>query len=89
MPKFEMQKGGQPVKVWYVEDAGGGCRAFSEVLVLVCEDPEEIYTSQMPLTWESDLTCEQSGHLSWLLEMSTETDLKLTKDDQLYCFVPD
>jgi hypothetical protein len=78
---LKIQKGGQPVKVWYVEDAGGGCRAFSEVLVLVCEEPEEIYTSQMPLTWESDLTWEQMATQLVVKMMETA---KVTKDDQLY-----
>jgi len=69
------------VKVWYVEDAGGGCRAFSEVLVLVCENPEEIYTSQIPLTWEVDLTCEQ---MATQLVVKMMQAAKVTKDDQLF-----
>lgn len=69
------------MKEWYVEDAGGGCRAFSEILVLVCEDPEEIYTSQMPLTWETDLTWEQMATQLIIKMMDTA---KVTKEDRLY-----
>lgn len=47
------------MKTWYIEDAGGGCRAFSEVLVLVCEEPQMVFSSQMPLTWEESVTMEQ------------------------------
>ncbi|MDH7478515.1 MAG: hypothetical protein QHH02_00720 [Syntrophomonadaceae bacterium] len=47
------------MKTWYIEDAGGGCRAFSEVLVLVCEDPRIVLSTRIPLTWEEDLTLEQ------------------------------
>ncbi|NPV90287.1 MAG: hypothetical protein HPY50_05910 [Firmicutes bacterium] len=47
------------MKTWYIEDAGGGCRAFSEVLVLVCEEPQLVYSSQVPLTWDDGTTIEQ------------------------------
>lgn len=44
---------------WYVEDAGGGCKAFSEILVLVSEEPEEIYTARVPLTWSDKQSLEE------------------------------
>ncbi|WP_201721878.1 hypothetical protein [Desulfotomaculum copahuensis] len=47
------------MKYWYVEDAGGGCRAFSEVVVLVCEQPREIYTARVPLTWKTKESLEE------------------------------
>lgn len=47
------------MKQWYVEDAGGGCRAFSEVVVLVCEQPKEIYTARVPLTWRTSESLEE------------------------------
>ncbi|WP_031518026.1 hypothetical protein [Desulfofalx alkaliphila] len=43
------------MRTWYIEDAGGGCRAFSEVLVLVSEEPQEVYSVKLPLTWNEDI----------------------------------
>ena len=68
------------MKTWYVEDAGGGCLAFSEVLVLVCENPQEIYTARVPLTWEDDLTLEQMVS-RLVIKMMEEAGV--TKNDQL------
>ncbi|MEW5952790.1 MAG: hypothetical protein AB1815_03390 [Bacillota bacterium] len=47
------------MKQWYVEDAGGGCRAFSEIVVLVSEEPREIYWSAIPLTWSNNFSLEE------------------------------
>lgn len=47
------------MRTWYIEDAGGGCRAFSEVLVLVSEEPLEIYSATVPLTWEEKISLEE------------------------------
>lgn len=47
------------MKTWYIEDAGGGCRAFSEVLVLVCEEPRTVFSARVPLTWQENITLEQ------------------------------
>ncbi len=47
------------MRTWYIEDAGGGCRAFSEVLVLVSENPREIYTAKLPLTWDESIGLEE------------------------------
>jgi hypothetical protein len=47
------------MRQWYVEDAGGGCRAFSEVVVLVSELPREIYWSTIPLTWSNNQSLEE------------------------------
>lgn len=44
---------------WFIEDAGGGCRAFSEVLVLVCEDPYTVHSARLPLHWDEELSTEQ------------------------------
>ena len=74
------KKGGQRVKTWYVEDAGGGCRAFSEILVLVSEDPPEVYTTKIPLTWEENITIEQMAS-HFVIEMLQKA--KVTKSDQL------
>lgn len=49
------------MKLWQVEDAGGGCRAFSEVLVLVCEESGEVYTTRLPLTWEDGASLEEKA----------------------------
>jgi hypothetical protein len=56
---------------WYIEDAGGGCRAFSEVLVLVCEQPRRIYRRFLPLTWDKNITMEEMV-LQKVLEMMEE-----------------
>ncbi|WP_194174930.1 hypothetical protein [Desulfofundulus thermobenzoicus] len=47
------------MKVWFVEDAGGGCRAFSEVVVLVCENPLKKYVARVPLTWNTRESLEE------------------------------
>lgn len=49
------------LKEWHVEDAGGGCRAFSEVLVLVCEQTGEIYSCTLPLTWDDGSSMEEKA----------------------------
>jgi len=49
------------LKEWQVEDAGGGCRAFSEVLVLVCEGTSEIFTTLLPLTWDDGFSLEEKA----------------------------
>lgn len=68
------------MKTWYVEDAGGGCLAFSEVLVLVCENPQEVYIARVPLTWEDDLTLEQMAN-RLVIKMMEEAGV--SKNDQL------
>ncbi|MTI80226.1 MAG: hypothetical protein FH758_04960 [Firmicutes bacterium] len=47
------------MRTWYIEDAGGGCQAFSEVLVLVSEEPREIYSARLPLTWQEEVGMEE------------------------------
>ncbi|GAB6158062.1 hypothetical protein JCM39194_12620 [Desulfotomaculum varum] len=47
------------MKTWYVEDAGGGCRAFGEVLVLVCEETNEVYATRVPATWSNKMGWEE------------------------------
>lgn len=47
------------MKTWFIEDAGGGCRAFSEVVVLVSERPKETYTAKIPLTWSGGESLEE------------------------------
>jgi hypothetical protein len=49
------------LKEWHVEDAGGGCRAFSEVMVLVCEETREIYATALPLTWNDGSSFEEKA----------------------------
>ncbi|SFH17675.1 hypothetical protein SAMN05660649_04152 [Desulfotomaculum arcticum] len=61
------------MRSWYIEDAGGGCRAFSEVLVLVSEDPCLIYQRLMPLTWNNDITFEEMARLI-VVEMMIEAE---------------
>lgn len=58
------------MKEWHVEDAGGGCRAFSEVLVLVCEETREIYNTVLPLTWDDGCSLEEKAcaQLTGLIE---------------------
>ncbi|RYD06275.1 hypothetical protein N752_05125 [Desulforamulus aquiferis] len=46
-------------ETWYVEDAGGGCRAFGEVVVLVCEETREIYSARIPVTWTNKMGWEE------------------------------
>ncbi|MCL2337682.1 MAG: hypothetical protein FWC60_09705, partial [Firmicutes bacterium] len=66
---------------WYIEDAGGGCRAFSEVLVLVSEDPVRIYRRDLPLTWKNSITIEEMV-LNKVMEMLDEAGV--TQADYLY-----
>ncbi len=66
---------------WYIEDAGGGCRSFSEVLVLVCENPRLIYQSFLPLTWDNKLSLEEMARQK-VLEMMQQAGVK--QDDYLY-----
>jgi len=66
---------------WYIEDAGGGCRSFSEVLVLVSEDPQRIYKSFLPLTWDNKLSLEEMARQK-VLEMMQKAGVK--RDDHLY-----
>ncbi|AQS59857.1 hypothetical protein B0537_12640 [Desulforamulus ferrireducens] len=47
------------MKTWYVEDAGGGCQAFGEVVVLVCEETGEIYSARVPVTWSNKMSWEE------------------------------
>ncbi|MEG6512956.1 hypothetical protein [Desulforamulus ruminis] len=47
------------MKTWYVEDAGGGCRAFGEILVLVCEETGEVYSATVPVTWNHKMGWEE------------------------------
>jgi len=68
------------LKEWQVEDAGGGCRAFSEVVVLVCEQTGEIYSSRLPLTWEDGTSLEEKT-CSMLIIMMTQAGV--FKDDRL------
>lgn len=51
--------GGLTLKTWYVEDAGGGCRAFGEVVVLVCEETGEVYSARIPVTWNNKMGWEE------------------------------
>ncbi len=66
---------------WYIEDAGGGCRSFSEVLVLVSETPRLIYKSFLPLTWDNKLSLEEMARRK-VLEMMQQAGVK--QDDYLY-----
>lgn len=66
---------------WYIEDAGGGCRAFPEVLVLVSENPRLIYRRFLPLTWDSNVSLEEMARRK-VLEMMQEAGV--TQDDYLY-----
>lgn len=79
------------LKEWQVEDAGGGCRAFSEVLVLVCEQTGEIYSSHLPLTWNDGASLEEKACLL-LVEMmkragvSREDSLKVCSGNIFHAF---
>ena len=68
------------MRQWYVEDAGGGCRAFSEIVVLVSEDPREIYWSAVPLTWSDNLSLEEVVCQQVITLMS---QAGVTKEDQI------
>ncbi len=69
------------LKTWYVEDAGGGCQAFGEVVVLVCEETGEVYSARVPVTWTNKLGWEE-------LVCHLMTDLmdkaKVSRDDQFF-----
>ncbi|MCL6559544.1 MAG: hypothetical protein K6U74_12250 [Firmicutes bacterium] len=68
------------MKEWHVEDAGGGCRAFSEVLVLVCENTGEVFFDLMPLTWSDGTSMEEKACqlLSSMMERAG-----VTREDRL------
>lgn len=68
------------MKEWQVEDAGGGCRAFSEVVVLVCEQTGEKYFSLLPLTWEDGSSMEEKA-CSLIVSMMNRAGV--TGDDRL------
>ena len=74
-------QGGNNLKEWQVEDAGGGCRAFSEVIVLACEKTGEVYSNTIPLTWEDGSSLEEKV-CSQLIQMMLEADV--TINDYLY-----
>lgn len=69
------------MKDWFIEDAGGGCRAFSEVLVLVCEEPRLIYKSFLPLTWSKGITMEEMACRK-VIKMMQKAGV--TRQDQLH-----
>lgn len=69
------------MRYWYVEDAGGGCRAFSEVLVLVCENPRLVYKAFLPLTWDHNVTMEEMARRK-VVEMMRKAGV--TREDYLY-----
>jgi len=71
------------LKEWHVEDAGGGCRAFSEVLVLVCEQTGEIYSDKLPLTWNDGTSMEEKT-CSLMIEMMERAGVT-GKDRLLVC----
>ncbi len=66
---------------WYIEDAGGGCRAFSEVIVLVSEKPRRIFKRLLPLTWDKSITLEEMV-CAKVLEMMQEAGV--AKNDYIY-----
>lgn len=68
------------MKEWHVEDAGGGCRAFSEVVVLVCEKTGEVFSTTLPLTWEDGSSLEEKA-CSLLIPLLTRAGVQ--KDDLL------
>jgi len=70
------------MRYWYIEDAGGGCRVFSEVLVLVCETPRLVYKRFLPLSWSKDLTMEEMACRA-VLDMMREAGA----DDKDYYYV--
>ena len=69
------------MKEWQVEDAGGGCRAFSEVIVLACPKTGEIYSSTIPLTWDDGTSLEEKA-CSKLIQMMLNA--RVARDDYLY-----
>ena len=68
------------MKEWQVEDAGGGCRAFSEVIVLACPKTGEIYSSTIPLTWDDGTSLEEKA-CSKLIQMMLNA--RVARDDYL------
>lgn len=68
------------MRTWYIEDAGGGCRAFSEVLVLVSEKPQKIYTARMPLTWKEEISMEE---IACRLVINMMKKAGVTKNDRV------
>ena len=68
------------MRTWYIEDAGGGCRAFSEVLVLVSENPREIHTVKLPLTWNENIGLEE---MACRLVIDMLEKAGVSKDDRL------
>ncbi|OPZ75667.1 MAG: hypothetical protein BWY80_00048 [Firmicutes bacterium ADurb.Bin456] len=69
------------MKEWQVEDAGGGCRAFSEVIVLACQNTGELFSSTIPLTWDDGSSLEEKA-CSQLIQMMSEA--RVTRDDFFY-----
>ncbi|WP_459908958.1 hypothetical protein [Desulfotomaculum defluvii] len=67
------------LKTWYVEDAGGGCQAFGEVVVLVCEETGEIFSARVPVTWTNKMGWEELV-CNLLLELMEKAGA--TKDDE-------
>ncbi|MEG6616528.1 hypothetical protein V6C27_08870 [Peptococcaceae bacterium 1198_IL3148] len=68
------------MRTWYIEDAGGGCQAFSEVLVLVSEEPQEIYTVEVPITWDEKIGLEEVA-CKLVIDMMKKAGV--TKEDQV------
>jgi hypothetical protein len=68
------------LKEWHVEDAGGGCKAFSEILVLVCEETRELFATALPLTWDDGYSFEEKAcsQLTGLMEKA-----RVQKSDHL------
>jgi len=69
------------MRSWYIEDAGGGCRAFSEVLVLVSENPCLIYQRLLPLSWNNSITFEEMARRT-VVDMMVEAGA--SKNDYYY-----
>ncbi len=67
------------MKTWFVEDAGGGCQAFGEVVVLVCEETGEIYSARVPVTWNNKMSWEE---LVCQLLVDLMQQAGATKEDQ-------
>ncbi|MCL6638736.1 MAG: hypothetical protein K6T80_03530 [Firmicutes bacterium] len=68
------------LKLWHVEDAGGGCRAFPEVLVLVCESTGEVYSDRIPLTWSDGTSMEEKA---CRIVLSLMQKAGVTREDRL------
>lgn len=67
------------MKIWHVEDAGGGCRAFGEVVVLVCEETREVYSARIPVTWTNKMGWEE---LVCQLMLGLMKEAKATSEDK-------